>query len=115
MAVAFVVSGRARPGWSSGLLIRHLYARPLDTLLATWGLSLIMQQAFRSIFGAREVGVELPEWMMGSLPVAEPIEVPINGLFVMGLTLLITGDRRAAACTARAGACRCARWCRTAP
>ena len=48
-------------------LIRHLYARPLDTLLATWGLSLIMQQAFRSIFGAREVGVELPHWMMGSL------------------------------------------------
>ena len=38
--------------WS---LIRFLYKRPLDTLLATWGLSLIMQQAFRSIFGAREV------------------------------------------------------------
>jgi urea transport system permease protein len=73
------------------LLIRHLYARPLDTLLATWGLSLIMQQAFRSTFGAREVGVELPQWMMGSLPVAGSIEVQINGLFVMGLTLLITG------------------------
>ena len=40
--------------------------RPLDTLLATWGLSLILQQAYRSIFGAREVGVELPEWMMGA-------------------------------------------------
>ena len=73
------------------LLIRHLYARPLDTLLATWGLSLIMQQAFRSTFGAREVGVELPQWMMGSLPVAGTIEVQINGLFVMGLTLIITG------------------------
>jgi urea transport system permease protein len=71
-------------------MIRHLYARPLDTLLATWGLSLIMQQAFRSTFGAREVGVELPEWMMGSLPVTEAIQVQINGLFVMALTLVIT-------------------------
>src|SRR6267378_3470064 len=89
MAVAFVASGTLGLliEW---LLIRHLYARPLDTLLATWGLSLIMQQAFRSIFGAREVGVELPPWMMGSLPVAGSIEVQINGLFVMGLTLLIT-------------------------
>jgi urea transport system permease protein len=59
--------------------------------LATWGLSLILQQAFRSIFGAREVGVELPDWMMGSLNVTDTIEVQINGLFVMGLTLIITG------------------------
>jgi urea transport system permease protein len=90
MAVAFLVSGALGLAveW---LLIRHLYARPLDTLLATWGLSLIMQQAFRSIFGAREVGVQLPDWMMGSLPVTDTIEVQINGLFVMGLTLVITG------------------------
>src|SRR5258708_18679769 len=89
MVVAFFVSGSAGllVEW---LLIRHLYARPLDTLLATWGLSLIMQQAFRSIFGAREVGVELPPWMMGALPVTDTIEVQINGLFVMGLTLVIT-------------------------
>jgi urea transport system permease protein len=90
MAVAFIVSGAAGLA-AEWLLIRHLYARPLDTLLATWGLSLTMQQAFRSIFGAREVGVELPSWMMGSLPVTEAIEVQINGLFVMGLTLIITG------------------------
>src|SRR5713101_6212947 len=89
MGVAFIVSGAA--GFAAEwLLIRHLYARPLDTLLATWGLSLIMQQAFRSTFGAREVGVELPQWMMGSLPVAGSIEVQINGLFVMGLTIIIT-------------------------
>jgi urea transport system permease protein len=89
MAVAFIVSGGLGLLVEWGL-IRFLYARPLDTLLATWGLSLVMQQAFRSIFGAREVGVELPQWMMGSLPVTETIEVQINGLFVMGLTLLIT-------------------------
>jgi urea transport system permease protein len=47
-------------------MIRHLYRRPLDTLLAIWGLSLVLQQVYRSVFGAREVGVELPGWMMGS-------------------------------------------------
>ena len=72
------------------LLIRHLYRRPLDTLLATWGLSLILQQVYRSIFGAREVGVELPNWMMGSLHMTESIEIPINGLIVMAITTLIT-------------------------
>jgi urea transport system permease protein len=89
MAIAFVVSGALGllVEWA---LIRHLYARPLDTLLATWGLSLVLQQAYRSVFGAREVGVELPQWMMGSLQVTDTIEVQINGLFVMALTLIIT-------------------------
>src|ERR1700733_16118866 len=70
MIVAFVVSGTVGllVEWA---LIQRLYRRPLDTLLATWGLSLIMQQAFRSGFGAREVGVELPTWMMGSLQVTD--------------------------------------------
>jgi urea transport system permease protein len=90
MTIAFLASGILGLA-TEWLLIRHLYARPLDTLLATWGLSLIMQQAFRSIFGAREVGVQLPDWMMGALPVTDVIEVQINGLFVMGLTLIITG------------------------
>jgi urea transport system permease protein len=89
MVLAFIASGLLGMlvEWS---IIRHLYKRPLDTLLATWGLSLIMQQFFRSVFGAREVGVELPQWMMGSLPVTDVIEVQINGLFFMGLTLVIT-------------------------
>ncbi len=71
-------------------LIRHLYKRPLDTLLATWGLSLILQQVYRSVFGAREVGVNLPQWMLGAYRVTDLIEIPINGLFVMCLTVLIT-------------------------
>lgn len=89
MIVAFAVSGALGLAveW---LLIRRLYARPLDTLLATWGLSLVMQQAFRSIFGAREVGVELPSWMMGSLHVSDTIDVQINGLIVMAITAVIT-------------------------
>jgi urea transport system permease protein len=71
-------------------MIRHLYRRPLDSLLATWGLSLILQQVFRSTFGAREVSAHLPEWVMGSLKPTETIDIPINGLVVMGLTALLT-------------------------
>src|SRR5476649_1328142 len=88
MILAFIASG-ALGMLVEWALIRHLYKRPLDTLLATWGLSLILQQAYRSIFGAREVGVELPEWMLGSLHVSDSIEVPINGILVMVLTVLI--------------------------
>ena len=72
------------------ILIRHLYKRPLDTLLATWGLSLIMQQSFRSIFGAREVSPTLPDWLMGSYQPTDMIDIPINGMFVLGLTTIVT-------------------------
>jgi urea transport system permease protein len=72
------------------LLIRHLYRRPLDTLLATWGLSLAMQQTFRSIFGSEEVSPELPQWLMGSLSPSQGLDIPINGLMVMVLTLTLT-------------------------
>ncbi|WP_269618664.1 urea ABC transporter permease subunit UrtB [Zhongshania sp. BJYM1] len=72
------------------ILIRHLYKRPLDTLLATWGLSLIMQQSFRSIFGAREVSPTLPDWLMGSVQPTDMIDIPINGMFVLGLTVFTT-------------------------
>ena len=89
IVLAFCVSG-AFGMFVEWALIRHLYKRPLDTLLATWGLSLIMQQAFRSVFGAREVGVDLPDWMMGSASVSETIQVPINGLIVIAVTLLVT-------------------------
>jgi urea transport system permease protein len=71
-------------------LIRHLYKRPLDTLLATWGLSLILQQVYRSVFGAREVGVNQPDWMMGAANLTDTIQIPINGLIVMGLTAVIS-------------------------
>lgn len=71
-------------------LIQHLYKRPLDTLLATWGLSLIMQQSFRSIFGAREVSPTLPEWLLGSYQPTEMIDIPLNGMFVLALTAFVT-------------------------
>ncbi len=72
-------------------LIRFLYKRPLDTLLATWGLSLIMQQIFRSSFGAREVSPSLPDWLLGSVQLTDTIEIPINGLLVVSITTVLTG------------------------
>ncbi|MCZ4065608.1 urea ABC transporter permease subunit UrtB [Oxalobacter aliiformigenes] len=89
LIVAFLVTA-AMGMLLEWLMIRHLYARPLDTLLATWGLSLILQQIYRSVFGAREVGVTLPDWLMGSINLTEMIEIPVNGLFVLFLTIIIT-------------------------
>ena len=88
MILAFFVTA-ALGALVEWLMIRHLYHRPLDTLLATWGLSLILQQTYRSVFGAREVGVSLPDWMMGSIAVTDLVEIPINGIFVMVLALVI--------------------------
>ncbi len=74
------------------IMIRHLYKRPLDTLLATWGLSLVMQQIFRSSFGAKEVSANLPEWLLGSFAPTDTIDIPLNGLFVMVLAAIVTGS-----------------------
>lgn len=87
--LAFLLAG-ALGYFAEFALIRHLYKRPLDTLLATWGLSLIMQQSFRSIFGAREVSPTLPDWLLGSYQPTDTIDIPINGLFVLGLTIVVT-------------------------
>lgn len=89
MALAFFVAYGV--GWLVEMgLIQHLYKRPLDTLLATWGLSLIMQQSFRSLFGPKEVSATLPDWLMGSVQPWEGVDIPINGLFVMAVTLVLT-------------------------
>jgi urea transport system permease protein len=90
IVMAFLLAFAA--GWlAEWALIRHLYKRPLDTLLATWGLSLGLQQVFRSTFGAKEVSPTQPDWLMGSWAPMEGLDIPINGIFVMGLTLLVTG------------------------
>ncbi len=62
--LAFCVSGAVGVVIERGL-IRFLYGRPLETLLATWGLSLVLQQAVRSIFGANNREVGTPAWMSG--------------------------------------------------
>lgn len=63
---AFVVAGAVGVAMERGI-IRFLYGRPLETLLATWGISLILQQAVRSLFGATNREVANPDWMSGSL------------------------------------------------
>ncbi|WP_404385693.1 urea ABC transporter permease subunit UrtB [Caenispirillum salinarum] len=63
---AFVVAGAVGVAMERGI-IRFLYGRPLETLLATWGISLILQQAVRSIFGATNRQVANPDWMSGSV------------------------------------------------
>jgi urea transport system permease protein len=77
--------------WVERLMISKLYKRPLDTLLATWGLSLIMQQIFRSTFGPKEVTATLPDWLMGSVQPFEGVDIPLNGLFIMAMTAVLTG------------------------
>ncbi len=70
--------------------IRFFYNRPLDTLLATWGLSLILQQTYRSVFGAQEVSVPLTSWLTGAWEPTAGIQLPLNRLFILGLTLAVT-------------------------
>jgi urea transport system permease protein len=69
--------------------VRFFYNRPLDTLLATWGLSLILQQAYRSVFGAQEVSVPLTSWLTGAWEPTPGIQLPLNRLFILGLTLAV--------------------------
>lgn len=71
--------------------IRFFYERPLDTLLATWGLSLILQQGYRSIFGAQEVSVPLPSWLAGAWNVTENIQFARNRMFIIALALVVLG------------------------
>ncbi|MFZ4289530.1 urea ABC transporter permease subunit UrtB [Variovorax sp. HJSM1_2] len=71
-------------------LIRHLYKRPLDTLLATWGVSLALQQSFRTFIGPKEVSPTLPDWLLGSWAPSEGLDIPINGMFVLALTAFVT-------------------------
>ena len=89
MAVAFFFTA-ILGGCVEWLVSRHLYRRPLDTLLATWGISLILQQSIRVVFGTREVGVIKPDWMMGSISLTDMIDIQIYGLVVMTITILLT-------------------------
>lgn len=70
------------------LLIRRLYGRPLDTLLVTWGVSLILQQAFRDIFGAPNVQTHAPSLLTGSVRIGSSLTVASSRLFILGLALV---------------------------
>jgi urea transport system permease protein len=99
-------------------VIRWLYGRPLETLLATWGISLILMQTVRTLFGAQNVAVENPAWLSGGVQVLPNLTLPFNriailvfaALVVVGMALVIaktrlglfvrgvTQNRRMAAC-----------------
>jgi urea transport system permease protein len=68
-------------------VVRVLYERPLDSLLATWGVSLILQQGARSIFGAPNVAVIAPDWLNGGLMIAG-LTFPYKRIFIMALVLI---------------------------
>jgi urea transport system permease protein len=86
--VAFLVSGL------TGILIertiiRFLYGRPLETLLATFGVSLILQQLVRTIFTALNREVKTPDWMSGTLQLNEALSITYNRLYILIFTLLV--------------------------
>ena len=70
-------------------VIRFLYGRPLETLLATWGISLVLMQAVRSLFGAQNVGVENPSWMSGGITLMGNLNLPWNRIIIIGFALAV--------------------------
>lgn len=86
--MAFIVAG------SVGILlerlvIRHLYGRPLETLLATFGVSLILQQAVRSIFSPLNRQVDAPSWMSGTLEINSMLSFTNNRLYILIFSLIV--------------------------
>jgi urea transport system permease protein len=72
-------------------VIRFLYSRPLETLLATWGVSLILQQAVRSIFGATNQEVANPNWMSGGVEIIGGVILTYNRLCIIAFCLIVLG------------------------
>ncbi|MGW1025437.1 urea ABC transporter permease subunit UrtB [Streptomyces sp. NPDC002577] len=87
LPVAFLVAG-AMGALLEWLLIRRLYTRPLDTLLVTWGVSLMLQQLARDIFGAPNVQTRAPDILTGNIAVTNGISLANSRLFILGLALL---------------------------
>src|SRR5690606_15713972 len=88
LPLAFLVSGAV------GMLlersvIRWLYGRPLETLLATWGISLILIQAVRTLFGAQNVEVSNPTWMTGGVTVMGGLSLSYNRIAIIVFALLV--------------------------
>lgn len=71
------------------VVIRHLYGRPLETLLATWGLSLFLIQAVRTFFGAQNVEVANPVWMSGGVALLPNLVLPWNRVIIIGFSVAV--------------------------
>ncbi len=87
LLTSFVTAGLVGLALERGI-IRFLYKRPLESLLATWGVSLVLQQLFRHIFGAANVQVSSPSWLSGSFVVGDVL-LAYNRIFVIGYAVLI--------------------------
>lgn len=87
LPVAFLVAG-AMGALLEWVLVRRLYARPLDTLLVTWGVSLMLQQLARDIFGAPNVQTAAPDLLTGNISVGGGVTLASSRLFILGLALL---------------------------
>ena len=85
---AFLVSGAVGVLIERGV-VRFLYGRPLETLLATFGVSLILQQIVRDVFTANNRPVETPSWMSGSLQINEALSFTYNRLYVVLFMLIV--------------------------
>ncbi|MCW5368620.1 urea ABC transporter permease subunit UrtB, partial [Pseudomonas aeruginosa] len=70
-------------------VIRHLYGRPLETLLATWGISLVLIQLVRMLFGAQNVEVANPAWLSGGIQVLPNLVLPWNRIVIIGFALFV--------------------------
>lgn len=87
---AFLVAGAVGVGIERGI-IRFLYGRPLETLLATWGLSLVLQQAVRSIFGPSNREVANPSWMSGAWELTGGLVLTYNRIWIIVFSLAVVG------------------------
>ncbi len=88
--LAFMVSGLFGIAIERGV-IRYLYGRPLETLLATWGLSLILQQFVRSIFGPTNREVGNPSWMSGAVEITGGLTLTYNRIWIIFFSLVVLG------------------------
>lgn len=71
------------------LVLRHLYGRPLESLLATWGLSLVLIQAARVIFGPQNLELANPGWMSGGFELAAGVVLPYNRIVIIGFAVFV--------------------------
>ncbi len=85
---AFIVAGLFGIAIERGV-IRHLYGRPLETLLATFGISLILQQLVRTTISAQNVAVSNPGWMSGSLEIGQAFSLTFNRLYILLFALMV--------------------------
>jgi len=85
---AFLVSGLAGVAIERGI-VRHLYGRPLETLLATFGLSLVLQQIVRDLFSANNRPVQSPDWISGQLQINGALSITYNRLYIIVFTFAL--------------------------